>query len=519
MVQSYTQTVRQYGVMEAVLRGPAEGNPFVEQWVRGTFSSQGEEKQAEGFYDGDGVYRIRFMPSCPGSYRARLDASWGETETLEFTAEPAEEGNHGPVRVAQRYHFAYDDGTPYYPVGTTCYVWELQGQETQQETYRSLASSPFNKIRFCVFPKHYLYNLKEPAGYPFERREDSPWEPEDYSEEYFRTAPRDMFGGIEGCIDDPGAVWDFTRFRPSYFAHIEESIQKLGKLGIETDLILFHPYDRWGFSRMGLEAENRYLRYVVNRFAAYHNVWWAMANEFDLFRWKTVEEWESNAETVCRSDPYRHLRSIHNCMTMYDHSRGWITHCSIQRIDLYRTAENTDMWRMQYGKPCVLDEIAYEGNLPLGWGNISGEEMTRRFWEAYMRGGYGQHGETYENEDGVIWWAHGGRLIGSSPARIAFLRRIMEENGGYMEPLKGIFDETCCTNTDHMPRKDCIMYYYGANRPCRRTFHYPGSTFDVEIIDTWEMTVTDCGRMGGEFTVELPSKPYIAVRLTRVKEG
>lgn len=127
--------------------------------------------------------------------------------------------------------------------------------------------------------------------------------------------------------------------------HIENMIARLGTMGIQADLILFHPYDRWGYSRMNLEQQNFYLRYVVNRFSAYHNVWWAMANEFDLFRWKPVSEWESNAETVCRQDPYRHLRSIHNCMTMYDHSRGWITHCSLQRIDLYRTAENVEIWR------------------------------------------------------------------------------------------------------------------------------------------------------------------------------
>ena len=57
------------------------------------------------------------------------------------------------------------------PCGTTCYVWELQSKETQEKTYESLAASPFNKIRFCVFPKHYVYNLKEPAQYPFEIRE------------------------------------------------------------------------------------------------------------------------------------------------------------------------------------------------------------------------------------------------------------------------------------------------------------------------------------------------------------
>ena len=27
-------------------------------------------------------------------------------------------------------------------------------------------------------------------------------------------------------------------------------------LGIEADIILLHPYDRWGFSKMGTENEN-----------------------------------------------------------------------------------------------------------------------------------------------------------------------------------------------------------------------------------------------------------------------
>lgn len=512
-----TSIVKKYGIMEFTLKGPDEGNPFQEQWVKGTFSSNGETKQTEGFYDGDGIYKIRFMPSCEGVYHCEISTSWGYRETAQVTVTEAEEGCHGPVRVQDTFHFAYEDGTEYYPVGTTCYVWELQKEETQEETYRTLASAAFNKIRFCVFPKHYIYNLKEPKQYPFERRENSPWKPEDFSEEYFAKAPRNMFGGIEASVGDPAEVWDFERYNPEYFRHLEKTIARLGSMGIQADLILFHPYDRWGFSRMGTEMENKYLRYVVRRLGAYHNVWWAMANEFDLFGNKTMADWESNAATVVACDPYRHLRSIHNCMTMYDHSRAWITHCSIQRIDLYRTAENTDQWRTLYGKPVVLDEIAYEGNLPHGWGNISGEEMTRRFWEAYTRGGYGQHGETYENENGVIWWSHGGTLEGTSPARIRFLREIMEENGGYMEPLPTMFDETCCTNTrSRGKKKDCILHYLGANRPCRRTYQYPGETFEVEVIDTWDMTVTSLGRMSGEIEIPLPSKPYMAVRLVKV---
>ena len=89
-----------------------------------------------------------------------------------------------------------------------------------------------------------------------------------------------------------------------------------------------------------------------------------------------------------KKDPYNHLRSIHNCIAFYDHSRPWITHCSLQRQDLYRHVEYTEDYRVRYGKPVVWDEIAYEGNIDMGWGNISGQELTRRFWEASLRGGY-----------------------------------------------------------------------------------------------------------------------------------
>lgn len=517
MLKTYTAKGKKYDVIEIVLEGPVDGNPFSDQWVKGTFSGRAEEKRTEGFYDGNGIYRLRFMPSFTGEYTARVSTSWGEEEEVCFAVEEAEENNHGPVRVANTFHFAYEDGTPYYPVGTTCYVWELQKEELQEQTYRSLQEATFNKIRFCIFPKHYVYNLREPGNYPFEIRPDAPWKPEDYSEEYLLETTGNSYSGMGiTMIEEPEKVWDYSRFNPEYFAHIEDCIKRLGEIGVEADLILFHPYDRWGFSRMGLEWENHYLKYIVNRFSAFHNVWWAFANEYDLFFWKKTEEWESNAATVCAADPYRHLRSIHNCMTMYDHSRAWITHCSIQRIDLYRTAENTDLWRTQYGKPCVLDEIAYEGDIPFGWGNISGEEMTRRFWEAYTRGGYGQHGETYENEEQVLWWSHGGPLRGSSPARIAFLHRIMEENGGYMEPVPSGFDDNCCTNSGPAAKKDCLLFYYGANRPNKRMFDYPGQSFDVDVIDTWDMTVTNVGIKSGSFTVSLPAKPYMAIRLTRL---
>ena len=187
--------------------------------------------------------------------------------------------------------------------------------------------------------------------------------------------------------------------------------RQLAELGIEADLILFHAYDRWGFADLGPAVDERYLRYVVRRLSAYANVWWSMANEYDLLWSKDEADWERLAAIVGEEDAFGHLNSIHNCRPFYDYSKPWITHVSVQRVDVYRTAENTDEWRERWGKPVVIDECAYEGDIDQGWGNITGEEMTRRFWEGAVRGGYVGHGETYLPIEA------GGTTVPSTPRR------------------------------------------------------------------------------------------------------
>lgn len=512
--------VERYGMIEMEIQTGIHGNPFTDYEIFGIFTGQNEKKTVRGFYDGNGVFKVRFMPSFEGIYTCLLKTDFHlENREETFEVLPAGESNHGMVRTVNQFHFAYEDGVMYYPVGTTCYAWSLQPEELQQKTLETLAGSPFNKIRFCIFPKHYRYNLKEPEGYPYELREDSHWKPEDYREEELEKLPRNMLGGIPLKMKNPEKVWDFGRFCPEYFRHIEDCVRKLMKLGIQADLILFHPYDRWGFSDMSVEDENHYLRYVTARFAAFRNVWWSLANEYDLFRDKPLSRWEENADVLVKEDVYCHLRSIHNCMKLYDYTRPWITHCSIQRVDLYKTAENTLEWRGRYGKPIVLDEIAYEGNISFGWGNISGEEMTRRFWEAYTRGGYGMHGETYTHPQDILWWSHGGVLYGTSPERIAFLRRIMEEApGNGLEPAAGIFDESVVSDKGSAPSAGYYLYYYGANRPSERDYNLPGiKNYRAQIIDTWNMNIEECGTVSGRFTLTLPGKPYIAVRFMEEK--
>ena len=113
--------VERWDVLEITVKGPGEGNPFVEQTFEGTFTGKNESITTAGFYDGDGVYKVRFMPSFEGEYTYKTTGSFPEAETQgSFTVTPATGNNHGPVRVANKYHFAYEDGVPYYSEGTTC---------------------------------------------------------------------------------------------------------------------------------------------------------------------------------------------------------------------------------------------------------------------------------------------------------------------------------------------------------------------------------------------------------------
>ena len=501
-MMEYSRQIERWGMLEVTVPGPMEGNPFTEQWIKGTFTNHIQTVDVTGFYDGEGKYKVRFMPSYEGEYTFTIQGSFLE-EICEgsITVTPAGKGNHGPVRVAYTYHFSYEDGTPYYPVGTTCYVWTHQSEVIQEKTLNELSKGYFNKIRFCIFPKHYIYNFHEPITYPYE---GTPCDTEGMTWKNFR----------EYTMQDHGNHWDLYRFNPKHFQHIEECIVKLQEIGVEADLIVMHPYDRWGFSKMNAEQDDLYWNYIVNRFSAYRNVWWSFANEWDLLREKTVADWERYAEIVCKNDPYQHLRSIHNCYTAYDYTRPWITHCCMQNQPESIPLEQTNRWRERYHKPIIFDELCYEGNIAAGWGCITAQEMTHRFWEITLRGGYAGHGETYVHSDDVLWWSHGGELHGGSPARIRFLLSILKDlpKGGLVYA-----GGRACINQQKQPNDRMMrLEYLGRMCPYQREYHLKEGSYHVEVIDTWNMTIEDRGTYGSEFVIDLPSKEFMAIRITQI---
>jgi hypothetical protein len=153
-----------YDIFETRFKGPTGSNPYLDLTFYGYFSQGNRKVRVTGFHDGGEDYLLRFMPDTIGEWTFVTASSVAELDgqSGSVTVSSAREGVHGPVRVRNRFHFAYDDNTPYYPFGTTCYAWTHQPLEMQECTLASLKTSGFNKIRMAVFPKDYPFNTNEP---------------------------------------------------------------------------------------------------------------------------------------------------------------------------------------------------------------------------------------------------------------------------------------------------------------------------------------------------------------------
>jgi hypothetical protein len=509
--------VERWGIFEVALRWPRGGNPFEEVRLSARFEQEAGEGAGEGgsgpavsvsgFYDGDGVYRIRFMPEHEGRWRYRSSSNVPELDgkTGELLCTPASPGNHGPVRVAGRHHFSYADGTPFFVLGTTAYVWSYRPEEIRRQTLESFSRNGFNKIRMLFLPKHYGDGKNvdisyDPPALPFEGK--------------------------------PGKL-DFRRFNVEYFRSFEERLRELQQRGIEADVILFHFYDfgHWGVDvGMSREDDLFFVRYLLARLAAFRNVWWSLANEYELLvteggQLRSVldrKDWDALGRLLCEEDPYGHLRSVHNFpfgVIFPDHP--WLTHVSYQHPNTYSLLLEL---KRRYGKPVIDDEYQYEGNLPTDWASCTPELELTRHWAAVMAGGYATHGEAYKIEDNPrdIFWSYGGKMVGGSAPRLGFMRRLLESLPyQQMEPdvARSEGRDMFCL------RKGEELYLYfktPAFKDGGRVWIGPasgqGAEYEVEVWDAWNcwlhkrLTVKP-----GMNLLDVP--PWAAIKVTRRQPG
>ena len=287
-----------------------------------------------------------------------------------------------------------------------------------------------------------------------------------------------------------------------------------------------------------MQVNFKYLQYIIARLGSFRNVWWSIANEWDLVKYKTHDEWIALSKAVAEEDPYHHLESIHGSTAKYiEYWLPYFSHVSIQDEAPVLNWGAAVILRNAYYKPIVYDEVGYEGNLVSRWGRYSGEEMTYLMWMGAIGGTYVTHGESYmfKDETDTIFWAKGGKFKGTSWKRVAFLRKILAEGPGPLEPSDVSRDfKTASGGNGH------YIIYFGKEINENWFFNLPqkngsfarlsaGKKYKVEIIDTWDMTITAVNEIFETAPVDdyrlydkarkkiwLPLKPYLALRVTEI---
>jgi hypothetical protein len=123
-------------------------------------------------------------------------------------------------------------------------------------------------------------------------------------------------------------------------------------------------------------------------------------------------------------------------------------------------------------------------------------------------------------------------LRGESPARIAFLRKIVEAGPkGGLEPIDHYYTRNIAGEYGNY-----YLFYFGKEKIKEWNFELPdealedGMRFKVELIDTWHMTITPLKTIfevekldrytfidKKKRAVKFPSKSFMAMRITRAE--
>ncbi len=109
------RNIEKWDYFELDLSAVVTGNPFLEVDLSVAFTMGNRTVRVDGFNDGDNSFKARFMPDCEGErqYTTRSNISdLNEVRGIFACVAPSDD-NHGPVRVVDPYHFAYEVGSVY----------------------------------------------------------------------------------------------------------------------------------------------------------------------------------------------------------------------------------------------------------------------------------------------------------------------------------------------------------------------------------------------------------------------
>ncbi len=141
------QRVARHRVVELTLSAPVKfANPFQDARLSALLvAPSGHQIRAQGFWNDDDDWRVRFSPEEEGEWRYELRLEYADGATIDrqsgtFVCTPALDDTifdrHGPVRLAERKrHLVHADGTPFFWLGDTAWNGPLRASREEWAKY------------------------------------------------------------------------------------------------------------------------------------------------------------------------------------------------------------------------------------------------------------------------------------------------------------------------------------------------------------------------------------------------
>jgi hypothetical protein len=356
LVETATPHVHRYAVFERTFKRSSAGisNPWEQVGLTMTLTSpKGERISVGGFYYGADTWKARFAPAQLGtwSWSAGFDGQGGgQMFRGRFKVV---RGGHGFVRRSpyNPFRWIFSDGSPYYPIG----IGDCIGRN--QDTTSPFQDWGFDSGRADI--NTYLAAYQR-AGVNLFR-----WSVDNCAFSLFRTI-------------DPGGNVYLTQ----QGAWGDELAQDLRRHGFRIYMTIFGHDPDPPFTNdptdAQLQAVERYVKYVADRYGAYVDFWELMNESTATVKWYT------QVASYLRSvDPYHHPIATsweRPDLSVIDvNSPHWYQTENPFQSDRITWGQAYD-WKAA-GKPVIVGE---QGNTGQNWDPESSLRMRLRAWTAFF---------------------------------------------------------------------------------------------------------------------------------------
>ena len=365
--------ITQWGLFEKTLTSThpySKTQKYKEVILNATFiAPNGVRYKVPGFWDGGGIWRIRFSPLMPGRWTYTIDSTDSQLDAREndgsfIAVQPSRhemEANpnyRGFLKLSSNRRFlTYGDGTPFFWLGDT--TWDGNSKNMPYQTDFKLYVDNRKEKGFSVLQ----ILVAEPSDALNQRRLEG-CKPPRYTgcneAGYVYEVPSLSYRLRSRLYRALGfAIAPYPEeINPESFQNLDLRLKYILDQGMVPYIVFAWAADFGALSTASLKS---YVKYIIARYQAY-NVIWCISGEHYLVKDKS--NFKAIGDYVHEIDALQHLTTIHG-WTQDFVGEPWLDFVSATAWDLpekmyevlFKTLERP-------GVPFVMAESRYDGNEP-----------------------------------------------------------------------------------------------------------------------------------------------------------